>query len=165
DEAYMMSKRFFSSRKEWLSLVLALLVPVYLEVVLHLCIYQQVNERIIFPILFGLSAGALIFALCAVLPPRVGKWALCVILGAVTFYFEIQLVYNSIFGEFMPISQFGMGAGAVVNFFHQMLYGLWQAMPMVLLLLAPAVATIVLAAKGVFSLPKLRWYRPAAAVA
>ena len=109
----MMSKRFFSSRKEWLSLVLALLVPVYLEVVLHLCIYQQVNERIIFPILFGLSAGALIFALCAVLPPRVGKWALCVILGAVTFYFEIQLVYNSIFGEFMPISQFGMGAGAV----------------------------------------------------
>ena len=81
----MMSKRFFSSRKEWTSLVLALLVPVYLEVVLHLCIYQQVNERIIFPILFGLSAGALIFALCAVLPPRVGKWALCVILGAVTF--------------------------------------------------------------------------------
>ena len=165
EEAYMMSKRFFSSRKEWLSLVLALLVPVYLEVVLHLCIYQQVNERIIFPILFGLSAGALIFALCAVLPPRVGKWALCVILGAVTFYFEIQLVYNSIFGEFMPISQFGMGAGAVVNFFHQMLYGIWQAMPMVLLILAPAVATIVLAAKGVFSLPKLRWYRPAAAVA
>ena len=43
EEAYMMSKRFFSSRKEWLSLVLALLVPVYLEVVLHLCIYQQVN--------------------------------------------------------------------------------------------------------------------------
>ena len=54
-----------------------------------------------------------------------------------------------------------MGAGAVVNFFHQMLYGIWQAMPMVLLLLAPAVVTIVLAAKGKFALPKLQWFRPA----
>ena len=160
-----MSKRFFSSGREWLSLILALAVPVYLEVVLHLCIYHQVNGRIIFPILFALSVGALLFALCSLLPPRAGKWMLCLLLGLLTFYFEVQLVYNSIFGEFMALMQMFTGAGAITNFFKQTLYGIWQAMPMVLLLLVPAVVTIVLAAKNVFVLPQLKWYRPVAAVA
>ena len=160
-----MSKRFFSSGREWLSLILALAVPVYLEVVLHLCIYHQVNGRIIFPILFALSVGALLFALCSLLPPRAGKWMLCLLLGLLTFYFEVQLVYNSIFGEFMALMQMFTGAGAITNFFWQTLYGIWQAMPMVLLLLIPAVVTIVLAAKNVFVLPQLKWYRPVAAVA
>lgn len=160
-----MSKRFFSSGREWLSLILALAVPVYLEVVLHLCIYHQVNGRIIFPILFALSVGALLFALCSALPPRAGKWMLCLLLGLLTFYFEVQLVYNSIFGEFMALMQMFTGAGAITNFFKQTLYGIWQAMPMVLLLLVPAVVTIVLAAKNVFVLPQLKWYRPVAAVA
>ena len=160
-----MSKRFFSSGREWLSLILALAVPVYLEVVLHLCIYHQVNGRIIFPILFALSVGALLFALCSLLPPRAGKWMLCLLLGLLTFYFEVQLVYNSIFGEFMALMQMFTGAGAITNFFKQTLYGIWQAMPMVLLLLIPAVVTIVLAAKNVFVLPQLKWYRPVAAVA
>lgn len=160
-----MSKRFFSSGREWLSLILALAVPVYLEVVLHLCIYRQINERIIFPILFALSVGALLFALCSALPPRAGKWMLCLLLGLLTFYFEVQLVYNSIFGEFMALMQMFTGAGAITNFFKQTLYGIWQAMPMVLLLLVPAVVTIVLAAKNVFALPQLKWYRPVAAVA
>ena len=160
-----MSKRFFSSGREWLSLILALAVPVYLEVVLHLCIYRQINERIIFPILFALSVGALLFALCSALPPKAGKWMLCLLLGLLTFYFEVQLVYNSIFGEFMALMQMFTGAGAITNFFKQTLYGIWQAMPMVLLLLVPAVVTIVLAAKNVFALPQLKWYRPVAAVA
>lgn len=160
-----MSKRFFSSGREWLSLILALAVPVYLEVVLHLCIYHQVNGRIIFPILFALSVGALLFALCSLLPPKAGKWMLCLLLGLLTFYFEVQLVYNSIFGEFMALMQMFTGAGAITNFFKQTLYGIWQAMPMVLLLLVPAVVTIVLAAKNVFVLPQLKWYRPVAAVA
>lgn len=160
-----MSKRFFSSRREWLSLILAMAVPVYLEVVLHLCIYRQINERIVFPILFALSVGALLFALCSALPPRAGKWMLCLLLGLLTFYFEVQLVYNSIFGEFMALMQMFTGAGAITNFFKQTLYGIWQAMPMVLLLLVPAVVTIVLAAKNVFALPQLKWYRPVAALA
>ena len=161
----MMSKRFFSSGREWLSLAVALFIPVYLEVALHICIYRQVNERIVFPILFALSVGALLFAVCSALPPKAGKWTLTGLLIALTFYFEIQLVYNSIFGEFMALMQLFTGAGAVTNFFFQMLYGIWQALPMILILMAPTVAVIVLAAKGRFTLPQLKWYRPVIAVA
>ena len=161
----MMSKRFFSSGREWLSLAVALFIPVYLEVALHICIYRQVNERIVFPILFALSVGALLFAVCSALPPKAGKWTLTGLLIALTFYFEIQLVYNSIFGEFMALMQLFTGAGAVTNFFFQMLYGIWQALPMILILMAPTVAVIVLAAKGRFALPQLKWYRPVVAVA
>lgn len=161
----MMSKRFFSSGREWLSLAVALFIPVYLEVALHICIYRQVNERIVFPILFALSVGALLFAVCSALPPKAGKWTLTGLLIALTFYFEIQLVYNSIFGEFMALMQLFTGAGAVTNFFFQMLYGIWQALPMILILMAPTVAVIVLAAKGRFALPQLKWYRPVIAVA
>ena len=75
-----------------LPLLSALLVPVILEVLLHLFIYRELGLRIVYPILFALSAGAVIYALCSLLPKKAGPAVLCVLLGGLTLYFEIHLV-------------------------------------------------------------------------
>ena len=160
-----MSKRFLLSGRQWLTLGLSLAVPVYLELALHLCIYQQINGRILFPILFALSAGVLIFAVCSALPPKAGKITLGVCLGLLIFYFEVQLVYNSIFGEFMSIMQLFTGGAAITNFFNQLLYGIWEALPMVLVLLLPAAVIAVLFIRRMVEFPKPDWHRPLAAAA
>lgn len=142
----------------WAALGAAVLTPVYLELALHLFIYKQCSGRILFPVLFALGASVLLFVLCTCLPSRAGSIALCVLLGLLTFYFEVQLVFNSIFGEFMSMMQMFTGAAAVTNFFNQMLYGIWRILPLILLLLLPTAVVIVLVCKKKIQTPHLRWY-------
>ena len=41
----------------WPSLVACVLLPVYLELMLHLLVYGAVSSRIVYPLLFAASAG------------------------------------------------------------------------------------------------------------
>ncbi len=147
----------------WLPALATLVTPVLLELLLHLFIYGKLGARIVYPVLFALSAGALLFGLCSLLPKKAGAPVLCVLLGLVTLYFEIHLVYNSIFGEFMSLMQLFTGGAAVTNFFDQMLYGIWQVLPQILAMLLPLAAVIVLSCMKLLRFPRWKWHRPLAA--
>ena len=56
---------------------------------------------------------------------------------------EVQMVYHCIFGDFMPVSQIGMGGNVVVNFNSQLLYGIRQNLLKILLLLLPLIVVIL----------------------
>ena len=150
--------------ENWLTVLAALLTPAVLEVLLHLFIYGEIGTRIVYPVLFALSAGAVIYAVCSLLPPKAGPAVLCVLLGALTLYFEIHLVYNSIFGEFMSLMQLFTGGAAVTNFFDQMLYGIWQILPQILAMLLPLAVVIVLTCLKKMRFLRWKWYRPLAAL-
>ena len=72
---------------------------------------------------------------------------------------EVQLVYHCIFGDFMPVSQIGMGGNVVVNFNSQLLYGIRQNLLKILLLLLPLIAVILCLAlrRGQALKLRLRW--------
>lgn len=53
------------------------------------------------------------------------------------------MVYHCIFGDFMPVSQIGMGGNVVVNFNSQLLYGIRQNLLKILLLLLPLIVVIL----------------------
>ena len=144
-----------------IAMLASFLTPVLLELLLHLFIYGQMSGRIIFPILFALTAGGLLYGLCCLIPKKAAPIVLCVLLGLITFYFEVQLVYNSIFGEFMSLMQLFTGAAAVTNFFKQMLYGIWQVLPQILAMLLPLAAVITLTCLKKLTFQPFRWYRPA----
>ena len=141
----------------WLPILPAVLTPVLLELLLHLFIYGELGGRIVYPILFAAATGMLLFAIYCLLPRKVAPVALCLLLAAVTLYFEIHLVYNSIFGEFMSLMQLFTGGAAVTNFFDQMLYGIWQIFPQILVMLLPLAATIVLACMKKLRFPAWKW--------
>ena len=145
------------------SLAACLLLPVYLELALHLFVYRGVSARIVYPLLFALAAGFALFALVSLLPKRAGGIVLCVLTGIFVLYFEIQFVYNSIFGEFMSVWQVSFGTTAIANFHQQMLYGIWQAIVPVLVLLLPLPAMIVAVCRGWLRLQRRAWRFPVCA--
>lgn len=138
-------------------LLICTLAPVYLELALHLFVYGELSARIVYPILFAVSTGLLFFALCTLLPGKAGRIVLISLAALVTLYFEVQYVYNSIFGEFMSLWQVSFGAEAITNFHKQLLYGIVRAwLPILVLALPFAVLLISLRLKknilGKFSL-------------
>ncbi len=145
--------------RNWVAVAAACLTPVYLEVVLHLFIYKELGLRIGYPVLFALAWGSFLYAACSLLPRKAETVVLCVLLGVMTLYFEIHLVYNSIFGEFMSLMQMFTGGAAVTNFLGQTLHGIWHALPQILVLLLPLVTVIVCAAKKWLGFPGKRRYR------
>ena len=135
-------------KENWRTLAACGGFPLLLEGLLHLFVYGELSQRFFYPCVFALAAGCLLWIAGTLFEERVNKVVFLTLTSLVTVYFEIQFVYNSIFGEFMSFWQFSFGAEAVANFWQQMLYGIWEALPQILLLLLPQAALFVLVLRG-----------------
>ena len=146
------------------ALTFSLLTPVYLELLLHLFVYRSLTARIVYPIVFALAAGFVIFTICSLFPQKANGVVACVLTGLLVLFFEVQFVYNSIFGEFMSLWQVSFGATAIVNFWYQMLYGIWKVLWKILVLLLPFPIVIVLVCRKKLRYQRLSWYFPLGAL-
>ena len=163
-EAPDAAKEAQSSRRSlwavWVSdLLLFCLTGVYVELCLHLSVYHSLNKQIIYPILFALQGGVL-FSLLTSYLPRILRQIVGVLLVMVQVLFaEVQLVYQCIFGNFMPISQVSMGENVIANFDSQLFYAIFKNLPRILLLMLPLLILILcLALRKVPALKqRLRW--------
>lgn len=149
----------------WPQLLYCLLMPVYLEVVVHLFVYKGVTARIVYPILFALACGMLLFALVSLLPEKVARIAICVLTGAFCVYFNVQLVYHSIFGEFMSIWQVSAGTMVITNFYQAMFYSIFKAWLPVLTIFVPLPVILILTGKKILVFERLGWVLPLCALA
>lgn len=154
-------------RGAWQEAAACLSLPLILEFLLHILVYGEVTGRIVYPCLFALTAGCFLLMASTLFAPKVNRGVFLALVSLITVYFEIQFVYNSIFGEFMSLWQFSFGAEAVTNFGQQMFYGIGKVLPQILLLLLPAAALWVLVLRGKWGLDfqRRRWPVPAAAAA
>ena len=154
--------------KTWAAdLLLFCFTCVYVELCLHLCVYHKVDKQIIYPILFALIGGIL-FSLLTSYLPRILRQIVGILLVTVEVLFaEVQLVYQCIFGNFMPISQVSMGENVITNFNSQLVYGIIRNLPRILLLLLPLLAAILcLVLRKVPALKqRLRWKQAQASLA
>lgn len=164
-EDFARGSKPMKEKRAWPAFLTAVLTPVYLEVALHLFIYGEMSLRMAYPILFAVAWGAAFFGLCSLLPRKAGGVVLCVLLGLVSLYFEIHLVYNSIFGECMSLMQLFTGAAAVTNFFRQMLHGMAQIWHQILLMLLPFAVALVLTIRGKLTCSLWKWHRPVVGLA
>lgn len=128
----------------WLkNLLLFCLTGVYVELCLHLCVFGSMDRYAGYPVLFGLLGGALCTLVVSSLPKVLRQITGVFLVAAQVLLAEVQLVYHCIFGDFMPVSQIGMGGNVVVNFNSQLLYGIRQNLLKILLLLLPLIVVIL----------------------
>ena len=125
------------------NLLLFCLTGVYVELCLHLCVFGSMDRYAGYPVLFGLLGGALCTLVVSSLPKVLRQITGVFLVAAQVLLAEVQLVYHCIFGDFMPVSQIGMGGNVIVNFNSQLLYGIRQNLLKILLLLLPLVAVIL----------------------
>ena len=132
---------------------------VYVELCLHLCVFGSMDRYAGYPVLFGLLGGALCTLVVSSLPKVLRQITGLLLVAAQVMLAEMQLVYHCIFGDFMPVSQIGMGGNVIVNFNSQLLYGIRQNLLKILLLLLPLIVVILcLALRWVQALKlRLRW--------
>ena len=149
------------------NLLLFCLTGVYVELCLHLCVFGSMDRYAGYPVLFGLLGGALCTLVVSSLPKVLRQITGLLLVAAQVMLAEMQLVYHCIFGDFMPVSQIGMGGNVVVNFNSQLLYGIRQNLLKILLPLLPLVAVILcLALRRVQALRfRLRWKQAMASFA
>ena len=130
--------------RHWREASVCVAFPLLLELVLHFFVYISASARLIYPCAFALALGSLLFILCTLFSCRINRIVFLTLTSVLTFYAEVQLVYHSIFGEFMSLWQLSFGAEAVTNFWKQMIYGIWQILPQVLAMLLPQAALFFL---------------------
>ena len=149
------------------NLLLFCLTGVYVELCLHLCVFGSMDRYAGYPVLFGLLGGALCTLVVSSLPKVLRQITGVFLVAAQVLLAEAQLVYHCIFGDFMPVSQIGMGGNVVVNFNSQLLYGIRQNLLKILLLLLPLIAVILcLALRRAQALKlRLRWKQTMASFA
>ena len=149
------------------NLLLFCFTGVYVELCLHLCVFRSLDRCAGYLILFGLLGGALCTLLTSCLPKILRQITGLFLIAAQVLLAEMQLVYHCIFGDFMPVSQIGMGGNVIVNFNSQLLYGIRQNLLKILLLLLPLIVVILcLALRWVQALKlRLRWKQALASFA
>lgn len=125
------------------NLLLFCLTGVYVELCLHLRVFGSMDRYAGYPVLFGLLGGALCTLIVSSLPKVLRQITGVFLVAAQVLLAEVQLVYHCIFGDFMPVSQIGMGGNVVVNFNSQLLYGIRQNLLKILLLLLPLIVVIL----------------------
>ena len=125
------------------NLLLFCLTGVYVELCLHLCVFGSMDRYVGYPVLFGLLGGALCTLVVSSLPKVLRQITGVFLVAAQVLLAEVQLVYHCIFGDFMPVSQIGMGGNVVVNFNSQLLYGIRQNLLKILLLLLECIILTV----------------------
>lgn len=125
------------------NLLLFCLTGVYVELCLHLCVFRSLDRYAGYLVLFGLLDGALCTLIVSSLPKILRQITGLLLVAAQVMLAEMQLVYHCIFGDFMPVSQIGMGGNVIVNFNSQLLYGIRQNLLKILLLLLPLIAVIL----------------------
>ena len=125
------------------NLLLFCLTGVYVELCLHLCVFGSMDRYAGYPVLFGLLGGALCTLVVSSLPKVLRQITGGGLVAAQVLLAEVQMVYHCIFGDFMPVSQIGMGGNVVVNFNSQLLYGIRQNLLKILLLLLPLIVVIL----------------------
>ena len=97
------------------NLLLFCLTGVYVELCLHLCVFGSMDRYAGYPVLFGLLGGALCTLVVSSLPKVLRQITGLLLVAAQVMLAEMQLVYHCIFGDFMPVSQIGMGGNVTVQ--------------------------------------------------
>ena len=127
----------------WENLLLYCFTGVYVELCLHLCVFRSLDRYAGYLVLFGLLGGALCTLVVSSLPKVLRQITGVFLVTAQVLLAEVQLVYQNIFGNFMPLNQVSMGENVMESFGAQILYCIRGNLPRILLLLLPLLAAIL----------------------
>ena len=125
----------------------------YWEVLAHAGMYDQFQGS--FRYALGISgAVALLIALAvSLVPQKLVFWFNLILTVAITFLYGSQMVYCFIFGTPYSVAQMGLGAGAVSQFYREMITTMQENWAWILALLLPLVVLILASVKRCFQRP------------
>lgn len=142
---------FFS--RYWL-LIYFIAACTYLELIFRLWVFKGLSFDFVFPMLFSISSGTLLFILSNLFPARINKIVAAILLTLLSTIYSVQLIYFSVFRT--PLSLFSLtGTGDVLEFKGIILTAILKNIIALILLFAPLVLLIFMGRKRDFTSLKL----------
>lgn len=125
----------------------------YWEVLSHAGMYSQFQSSFRFALGITGAAALLIGLVVSLLPKCFAAPVTLVLTVALTFLYGSQMVYCFIFGTPYSVSQMGLGAGAVGQFYREMFSTMAQNWTWIAALLLPLTVLILLMCKHILQRP------------
>ena len=116
----------------------------YWEVLAHAGMYDQFQSSVRYAMGISGALALLIALLVSLLPEKLVFPGNLVLTITGSFVYGSQMVYCFIFGTPYSVSQMGLGAGAVSQFYREMLTTMWENWPWIAALLLPLAVLTVL---------------------
>jgi hypothetical protein len=104
-----------------LNIVFWFVAVIYLELLLHFAVVEQVNIRPGFLIGFSLVFASVLGLITSFVPKKANFVVTVCLLSAVTVLYFSQMVYHFVFGTLYSTSQVQQGGQAITNFWREML--------------------------------------------
>lgn len=117
---------------------------IYLEVVAHCLIFQNLDITIICPILFAIPFGTLIGFITGLFSPIINKILLWIFTGIICLIFSLQLIYHYVFKVFFSFQSLGMAGDAVTNFGSDIVVAIKANIVGLLLLVLPLIVLAII---------------------
>ena len=130
------------------------IVIIYLELVFHQLTFQNLNGKILLPILFALPAGAILGFISGISEKRVNKIFIWIFTTILCLLFSTQLVYNYVFKTFLSFYSIGLVGGDVLEFFDQIIVAIGNNLIGILLLCVPLIFLKILMKKNQIDMNK-----------
>ncbi len=122
----------------------------YYELLFHLFVFKGMDADIVFPVLFGAIFGCVAAVLTTGFSRRINLCLSWILLSLDAFICCGQRVYFSVFKTFLAPTAIVKNAGAVTEFFGQVLYSIWLCSVSVLLFALPFGVLAVLLKKQIY---------------
>jgi len=127
--------------KYWLICFLIALI-IYFELLYRLWIFKGLSADFIFPVLFALSAGAVLYIIVSLIPVKAEGIATLILVLLVSILYGVQLVYTCIFHTPLSLVSLG-GAGDALQFRDIIIEAILKNAVAVVLLFLPLVLLIL----------------------
>ena len=125
----------------------------YWEILAHAGMYEQFQGSFRYAICFSGALALMLAILTGLLPEKLSFYGNLLLTLCGTFLYGSQMVYCFIFGTPYSVSQMGLGAGAVGQFYREMFGTMQENWIWILALLLPLALLILLTMKGILKRP------------
>ena len=136
-------QRFLHWCRPWLWLLWLPLSLLWLEGVVHVYAFHSLWGRcLIYIPLFSIAIGLVLDFICCMFKPMTCRRLAVVLLFLCTFWYMVQTVYFNVSTTFLTLYSVGTGAGPITQFWREILLGILQSFPVLLLEAVPAVLMV-----------------------
>ena len=113
---------------------------IYMELLMKLFVFGNITgPGLLFTILFSISIGMFISALCSIFNPRYNILIAKIISILIFLLFGTQLVYSKIFSMFLMLSSMQGAGNAFTSFFDVIIGEIIKNLPKLILLMVPTI--------------------------
>ena len=131
----ILRRKYFILMKYWLLLFYCAAI-IFLELTYTLWCFKRIGADFAFPVLFSLSAAAILYILSSLFNPKWNRRAAIILITLLSICYSVQLVYFSIFQT--PLSLYSItGAKDVLQFRDTIFSSVVKNLPALLLLILP----------------------------